>query len=253
MANKKMLLFLMAGLLAMSFTVPATAADRPSYAMNPDDVPGWWIYSENSLFDWSTLNLGGYNVTLSAWYQIWINNNTPQATEELAWQNATAGMLLLVVDVGQPVDNWCIQIGPLKFCFNLWNILTATPWTWFNNSAEEKTISGLTKAFIWKSSVSSTWWGLGYHGDYLIFALGKGDQTPPGNPFEGGILAAPVKLAGPQASGASQANIMTIMATQAGAFGGGIPGFTVAPIFITIAVLLTIIYLLRKDQLHLLK
>jgi hypothetical protein len=241
----------MMGLLAMSFSIPAIAADKPAYALNPDAVPGWWMFKEGSLFDWNfSFELNDFQI--NAWYQIWINNETPKATPADAWLNATAGMVLLVVDFGQDVDNYAIQLIPgVTLRFNLWNLLI--PFTsWFNNSAEEKSIPGLTKALVWKSSVTSAWWGVGYSGHYVILALGKGDQTPPGNPFEGG-LGVPVKTAGPTASGASQANIMTLMGSQAGAFGGGIPGFAIAPIFLAMAVLFTIVFLLRKDQLHLLK
>ena len=247
MVHKKILIFLMMGLLAMSFSIPATAADRPAYALNPDDVPDWWLYNEGSLFDWNFTYLTNI-LDISAWYQIWINNDTNWATKEEAWLNSSAGMLLLVVDFGQDVDHYCITIMSVQVCINLWDLFI--PYIPdFNHTAEEKTIAGLDQALIWKSSVSSTWWGLGYSGRYVIFALGKGDKTLPGNPFEGGMAV----VKSPVASGASQANIMTIMGSQAGAFGGGIPGFTVAPIFITMAVLVTIIFLLRKDQLHLLK
>ncbi len=246
MVHKKILIFLMMGLLAMSFSIPATAADRPAYALNPDDVPDWWLYKEGSLFNWNFTYAVIYTVEISAWYQIWINNETPKATPAEAWLNATAGMVLLVIDFGQDVDNYPLLGGAVHV--NLWDLVILYL-SCVNDSAEEKTIPGLTKALIWKSSVSSTWWGLGYSGRYVIFALGKGDETAPGNPFKGGLAV--VKT--PTASGASQANIMSIMGSQAGAFGGGIPGFTAAPILITMAVLFTIIFLLRKDQLHLLK
>jgi len=248
MAHKKILILLMMGLLAMSFTIPATAADRPAYALNPDDVPGWWLYNEGSLFDWNfTFDLNDFQIT--AWYQIWINNETPKASPAEAWLNATAGMVLLVVDFGQDIDNYGITLIPgITLHFNLWNLLI--PYlACYNVSAEEKAIPGLAKALIWKSSVSSTWWGLGYSGHYVVFALGKGDQTVPGNPFEGGLAA----VKSPAASGASQSNVMTLMGAQGGALGGGIPGFTIVPILITMAVLFTIIFLFRKDQLHLLK
>lgn len=250
MTNRKIFLFLMVGLLAISFTLPARATARPAYALDPNSVPGWFLFSEGPSFNWNA-SLYGNNFSVSAWYQIWINNDTSFANKADAWADATAGMLLLVVNLGQPVDKFYIQVGIIRLGpFNLWNLVIPLM-AWYNVSAEDKTIPGLTKALVWKSSTGNTWWGLGYSGSVVIFALGKGDQTPPHNPFEGTLGAS--KDSGPAASGASQTNIMALMAAQGSMLGGAIPGYTFVPIFVSIVVLLSIIYLVRKDQLAILK
>jgi hypothetical protein len=237
MTNKKILLFLMVGLLAISFTLPALATSRPSYALNPEDVPGWWLYSEGSPpgSPWEVPWLL-YTFNISAWYQIWINNNTAWSTAPQAWANATAAMGLLVIDFGIDIDNW--RIGPISV--DIWDLFIVP---WFNTTGTVVSIPGLDGAIVYRST--NVWWGIGYSGQLLIIAIGWGSTSPPGNPFVAGK--------DPADSGATQGNIVTLMGAQGSQFSSGIPGFTIVPILISMVVLLSIIYLIRKDQLVILK
>ena len=226
----------MVGLLAMSFALPAVAATRPANAINPDGVTGWWLYDEGGVGEeWTWVTY-----TMTTWYQIWINNETPQATPAEAWLNATAGMVLLIMDFGIDLTEYCE--GPI--CIHIWDAiaLLLVP-----GGATEKAVEGLDHCYLWEDT--SIWAALGNNGQYLIMAVGWGSETPPGNPFE---LAIAAKGAGPSDTGANDTDIMDLMMAQGSEFGGGIPGFTMLPLFISLAVILGLVIMLRKEQINLL-
>ncbi len=229
MSTKKPLLFLMVGLLAISFALPALAATRPTYMINPEDVPGWYLYDEGEVLDdwnWSGSTAG--LLEMSAWYQIWINNQS--------WINATAAVGLLAIDMN-------IDLNTAFFGFSVWDmIVSALAGIGF----VEKSVTGLDGCAIWSSG--GVWAAIGYHDNVMFGAVGWGSQTPPGNPFAGGLLTIPKT---PSDSGAGESDILGIMNAQGAKF-PGIPGFELFTVFLGVIIVTGVIFLLRKDQLSLL-
>ena len=232
MKMKNLLLFLMIGLLAISFALPAAAVvDRPPYALNPDDVTGWWLYDEGPVGE--TWEYGDYEV--NTWYQVWINNNTPQATAMDAWLNATAAIGLLIIEF--PID--------LNTGFGGFTIWTGIVLSLAGMGATELTGTGLDGALIWDSG-GGLWIAMGYKDKVMIWVIGYGDGSAPANPFG---------LAVPKAGDddyASQDDVETLMTAQGSMF-PGIPGFTFLPIVFSLMTIVSIIFLFRKNQLTLLK
>lgn len=238
---------MLVGLLAVSFAIPATIADtKPSWALNSDDVEGWWIYNEGSLFDWNyTVGAYSFDIQISAWYQIWINNETAKSTPEEAWLNATAAMCLVVMQFNDDLDDFTIDLGWIKVDINLWNLLKIS----FNATGTQKSVAGLDDAYVWSNG--NVWAGVGYSGKLLIWAMGYGDQTSPANPFGG--LSVSLKDVGPSDTGATESDVLTLMGAQGSSFGGGIPGFGLASIFMSLVLLVGVFFIFRKDQLHMIK
>ncbi|HUX98823.1 MAG TPA: hypothetical protein VMV49_04670 [Candidatus Deferrimicrobium sp.] len=246
MKKKGMLLFLMVGLLAMSFAIPAMAVptERPDWALDSDDVEGWWIYTEDTISDWEYLyELEVVSIELTVWYQIWINNNTPQASAAEAWLNATAAMCICVIDFGDDLDEFTIDFVFIKFDVNLWAIIAPAFGAY---GGTQRSVSGLDDAYTWQWV--GAWAGVGYKGSLLILAFGYDSVDAPMNPF--GLLA---QVKTPSESAATENNILTLMGTQGSMLPGAIPGFSLLPLVISMVVLLSVIVLLRKDQLSLLK
>lgn len=238
MRGKKPLLFLMVGLLAISFALPAMAQTRPSYMIDPADVPGWYLYKEESIteeWNWSAGGLAGF-FDFSVWYQIWINNQSGKTDGE-AWTNATAAMALLAIDLDMNLDRSFLGIS-------LWDMVSSLL---AGVGCVEKSVPGLGGCFMW--NISGFWAAIGYNGQLLFVALGWGSQTPPGNPFGGSILAIPKA---PADSTTSESDILGLMGAQGQKF-PGIPGFELITVFLAVVVLTGVIFLLRKDQLSLLK
>jgi len=67
MRNKKFFFFVLAGLLSVTFAIPVVADGRPSLALNPEDVPGWWLYTEGEIPGWN-FTYSSENVNLTTWY-----------------------------------------------------------------------------------------------------------------------------------------------------------------------------------------
>ena len=200
MKAKKPLLFLMVGLLAMSFALPAMAqTSRPAYMIDPADVPGWYLYDEAGIaeeWNWSG-GIAGF-LSFDAWYQIWINN---QSSTPTPWLNATAAMALLTIDMS-------IDLGTNFIIFNLWDLVVQTL-LGLPLGFEEKTVPGLEGCVTYNNS--GFWAALGFKGEVLIVALGWGSETPPGNPFGGGVLAGTMT---PTDSTVSESDILNLMSKQ---------------------------------------
>ena len=229
MSNKKIPLFLMVGLLAISFILPAMASSKPSYALGRDAIPGWTLWKEDSpTIPWN------YSATnLNVWYQIWMNNQTDDG-----WENASAAMLIILIEFPSNID-----LNKEYFGISLWDLLeiflTAT-----GSNVTTKTIPGFDHADAFKKG--AVWGGVGNKGNIVVVVFGVGTDVPPANVFEG----AGKDLAD---SSATYGNIMSLMIAQGVSFASGIPGFTIVPIFISMVIILALYYLIRKDQLNLLK
>ena len=237
MNAKKPLLFLMVGLLAISFALPAMAVTRPDYMIDPEDVPGWYLYKEGHLteeWNWSG-SFEGF-LSLDAWYQIWINNESG-TTDPAAWANATKAVGLLAIDMSVDLNKDFLGIS-------IWDIISSLL---RGAGFEEKTVSGLDECLVW--SAASVWAAIGYHNNMLFTAVGWGSETPPSNPFESGVLT---MTKAPADTGAEEADILALMGAQGLEF-PPIPGFELITVFLAVAVLTGVIFLLRKDQLSLLK
>ncbi|MHA1264408.1 MAG: hypothetical protein ACTSRS_04155 [Candidatus Helarchaeota archaeon] len=75
MASKKPILFLIFFVLGLSLVIPAIAQTRPDYLIDPNDVPGWYLYKEGHVSDqWNWSGSAAGFIQMDAWYQIWINN-----------------------------------------------------------------------------------------------------------------------------------------------------------------------------------
>ncbi|MHA1264409.1 MAG: hypothetical protein ACTSRS_04160 [Candidatus Helarchaeota archaeon] len=104
----------------------------------------------------------------------------------------------------------------------------------------EKTINGLDGCVVWNES--NVWAAVGYKGDILIVAVGWGSETPPGNPFEGGVLA---QSKTPADTSATESDLLGLMAAQATEF-PGIPGFELFVAVLTLATFTGMVFLLKK-------
>jgi hypothetical protein len=245
MKNNKLLLFALIGLLAVTFAIPSVVAAKPSWALDSDDVDGWWVFAEGEIPGWNYTYVGVGTVDLSftAWYQIWINNNTAWPTAGEAWLNATAGMVIIVMEFNDDLDDFTIDLGLITVDVNLWGLISPSL---VGAGAVQKNVPGLSDAYTW--SEGGAWAGIGYKGPMLLVAAGYDSQGEPMNPFDSGILAKT-----PAETGAGETDIINLMGTQGSAFPSGIPGFSFVPILISLVVIASIIFLIRKDQLSLLK
>lgn len=229
MKTKTPLLFLMVGLLAMSFAIPAFAT-TPAYLIDPDDVPGWTLWKDGSISEEWNWTESGQTFEMTAWYQIWINNDS--------WVNATAAIALSVIELN-------INLNTNFFGFSIWDWVK----TALTESAgfTEKSIAGLDGCLTW--SQSNVWAAIGYKNNVLIVAVGVGTDAIPGNPFSEGVFA---MTKSPGADDASESDILTLMAAQGTQF-PGIPGFAFYAVLIGVTIFTGTFLMLRKDRLSLLK
>ena len=107
----------------------------------------------------------------------------------------------------------------------------------------EQNIPGLDGAVTWNES--NLWIGLGYSDDLLLMVIGYNSTDAPMNPFF--MAKTPT-----DETTAKESDINKLMTAQ-GAMFGAIPGFEISLVFITIVIITGVIFLLRKDQLSLLK
>ncbi|NVM30136.1 MAG: hypothetical protein HWN65_14930 [Candidatus Helarchaeota archaeon] len=215
MKTKRTLLFLMVGLTMLSLAIPVQAATKPSWALNESDVDGWWIIAESDeSWTYSAYSFG-------VWYQIWVNNAT--------WTDATAAMCIMVMEFPINLD---IIWEPFLDIINDLGLPT-----------NEQNIPGLDGAVTWNES--NLWIGLGYSDDLLLMVIGYNSTDAPMNPFF--MAKTPT-----DETTAKESDIIKLMTAQ-GAMFGAIPGFEISLVFITIVIITGVIFLLRKDQLSLLK
>lgn len=217
MKLKFLLVFGLVGLFALTFALPVAAA-KPGYALSEGDIPGWFIYDEGDLTDFAGAGYTG----MDGWYQIWINNET--------WVNADKAMVIMLLDCGVDLGEY----GGLAWDL----VVTALADMGYIEVAN----TSLDGCVMWNDA--NVWIALGYKGSVMIMAGGYGSTTPPGG------LLAPTKDA--SADSATGTDVMGLMTAQ-GTNWPGIPGFEFIPIVISIVVLLSIIALLKKDQLNLIK
>ena len=218
------LLLGLVGLLSMTSIVQVWAA-KPVYALNQEDVPGWWIEDEDEILGW---NYTSYSLT--TWYQIWINNQT--------WADANACMIIFLiefpgnVDLNQEIQGW-----------SLWEllVLALNP---DNYTVSEKDVDGLDHCLTWNDT--QNWTVLANKNNVLIFAYGYDSQGPPGEIF---VKA----MKDPTVSEVDETDLIELIAAQADKFPSGIPGFNSIPIVISVVVLMGLIILLKKDQLSLIR
>ncbi len=113
-------------------------------------------------------------------------------------------------------------------------------------NATEKSIPGWDHAYVWQEN--SLWFAIGARGSLLVFIGGWGSDTPPDNPFAGGWM---VKT--PSDKNADEDDVEGLLKAQGAKFAGGIPAFDFIPIVVSVMMLMSIIFLLRKNQLSLIK
>ncbi len=242
MKNNKLLLFALIGLLTVTFAIPSVVAAKPSWALESDDVEGWWVYDEGEIAGWNYTYIDVYSIDLSftAWYQIWINANT---SESNPWTTATAAMVIIVMEWNDDLDDFTLDFGVIKISLNLWELVIVPL---LAPIGVQKSVAGLTDAYTYSSG--GAWAGIGFKGKLMVVAAGYDSEAAPMNPFDSGILAKT-----PTETGAGETDIISLMGTQGTAFPSGIPGFSFIPLLISMVVVVSIVFLLRKDQLGLLK
>lgn len=225
MKKKIYLAFLMLGLLSITFAIPAGVADtKPAYALNDEDVTGWWLFDEGSVagVNWSSYDMG-------CWFQIWINNQSGSNAIE-AWLNATKCVCVMIVQFPFTITNFW------------WNLIEAY---FVASGGTLKDVPGYSHAVTWDDL--GVYLALGVTGDKAIFILGYGDNSTPADPFTGWW-----KVKTPTNTDATGGDILSMLTLQGTKF-PFIPGFEMLTIFLALVVLTGVVFLLRKDQLHFLK
>ncbi|MHA1232040.1 MAG: hypothetical protein ACTSPQ_15495, partial [Candidatus Helarchaeota archaeon] len=187
MISKKSTIPILTILLTICLVTPVFAAPT-DYLLKDGDIPGWYLYKENTMsVSWTTGNMS------MAW-QIWINAPS--------WVNATKAVCLMVVEFPDDISS------------AIWTTLKNL----FNSSANVVKIPGLEDAYIWNEG--NLYVGIGYNGKVFLVAVGYNETVAPGNPF-----GAFWRTKSPSETSADEGDILTILTAQGSAFLSQIPGF----------------------------
>ena len=209
----------MSFLLICNILPATTAVTKPKYALDESDVEGWWIYYENGI----SISIG--SVSMTSWYQTWMDNET--------WSTANAAFCLMIMDMGDLIDY-----------SEIWDDLVLE---FAGFSPEGREIPGFEEAVIY--NISEVWYGLGYNGTRLLWVLGTDNQGIPELP------TFPTKMKTPTNGTGTEEDVETLMIAQGLiiGLGTGIPGFEALPLLIPLAILISIVIILRKDQIYLIQ
>ncbi|MFX1294596.1 MAG: hypothetical protein ACFFD2_07060 [Promethearchaeota archaeon] len=223
MKKRIFLLFFTVGLLSTTFAIPALANGIPSWALDETDLTGWYVQAEEFIGSESYMG-----ITITVWYQIWSNAET--------WIASTAAFAIVVIDFGK--DKICV----LGECIQLSEIFSemAPP------GATEKNYTGWTAVYVWEESYPTFWMGLGYKSPgVIVFCMSVDTLAEPTPP-----VFSKVKVKSPSLGGFTEGDLDTVMTALGPKIPGGIPGFTLGAILVSLTVIITMTILLRRDKLR---
>ncbi|MHA1130603.1 MAG: hypothetical protein ACTSRC_09600 [Candidatus Helarchaeota archaeon] len=210
--------------MSVTFAAPVAAqCSKPGFALDQGDMEGWVLFNE------SCVESGMETYTFSIWTQVWIDDE--------AWDNATKVVGIVALDFG--IDLNTEVMGDTS----LWDLMMESFAGYFDY--EIVTGTGLDQCIIWNET--GVWFALGYKGSVLVMAFGWNSQMCPGDIFLGMAKSKVDETA------VTAEDLKEIMTAQGSEFGGGIPSFTLVPILASIALILGMIYFIRKNQFNLLK
>ncbi|NVM31846.1 MAG: hypothetical protein HWN65_23605 [Candidatus Helarchaeota archaeon] len=218
--NKRVLIsWLVICFLTIGIVLPMTKAiEKPVYALNEEDVDGWWITMEDGI----EISFSGY--TLGSWFQTWMNNES--------WVDADAAFWLQIMDFGEMIDYSM-----------MWESFVTTMVGFL---PEDRNITGFAGSVIY--NISDVWYGLGYQGNRLVWILGtdsSGMPVLPDNPYF-------AKFKSPTNSSGTEQDVEDLMVAQGTVIGlssPGIPSFGLLITIITVGVLSGVILFFNRDRL----
>ena len=209
-------------LIFMTFATPIIAqCDKPDFALDEEDLPGWTLLNETCISIDTTDPFTGQPITVTMWSQVW--------TDNASWIEATKAIMVITVDLGLDFNQEIPGMG-----MTMWDAMVQS----FSGTfpVEEVTDTGLDHCVLWNAT--NVWFALGHKGSVLVMAGGWNSPAP----SSGFLIKTPTE------ESATKEDLINVMKAQGAEFPGGIPAFDFIFIAMSLVILASIVFLLRKQE-----